>query len=86
MPAAISSMGLPSPTREMTSDSAKTVHWAVMGMTFFACRDRLENSVKSISKALAIASKNRPVPAAHLSFMAKFSTVPSVSTAMPFTS
>ena len=27
MPAAISSVGLPSPTRVMTSDSAKTVHW-----------------------------------------------------------
>ena len=56
MPAAISSMGLPSPTSVMTSDSAKTVHWAVMGMTFFAPRDRLENSGSVISKERAIAS------------------------------
>ena len=40
----------------------------------------------TLTLALAMASKNRPVPAAHLSFMAKFSTVPSLSTAMPFTS
>ena len=36
MPAAISSIALPSPTRVMTSDSAKTVHCAVIGMMFFA--------------------------------------------------
>ena len=56
MPAAISSMGLPSPTRVMTSLSANTVHCAVMGMTFLAVRDRLENSGSVISKLRAIAS------------------------------
>ena len=56
MPAAISSMGLPSPTSVMTSDSANTVHWAVMGMTFLAVRDRLENSGRLISKERAMAS------------------------------
>ncbi len=86
MPAAISSIGLPSPTREITSDSANTVHCEVMGITFFAASESLENSGSSISKARAIASKKRPVPAAQRSFMAKFSTVPSVSTQMPFTS
>ena len=78
MPAAISSRGLPSPTRVMTSDSAKTVHWAVMGITFLALRDSLLNSGRLSSKERAMASKKRPVPAAHLSFMAKFFTVPSV--------
>ena len=70
----------------MTSDSAKTVHCAVMGMTFFAVRLSLENSGRLSSKERAIASKKRPVPAAHLSFMAKFLTVPSVSMEMPLTS
>jgi len=86
IPAAISSIGLPSPTRVMTSDSAKTVHCAVMGMTFFAVRLSLENSGRLSSKERAIASKKRPVPAAHLSFIAKFLTVPSVSMEMPLTS
>ena len=86
MPAAISSVGLPSPTRVMTSDSAKTVHCAVMGMTFFAVRLRFENSGRLSSKAFAMASKKRPVPAEHLSFIAKFLTVPSVSMLMPLTS
>ena len=49
-------MGLPSPTRVMTSDSANTVHWAVMGITFLAVRDRLENSGRLISKLRAMAS------------------------------
>ena len=40
----------------MTSDSAKTVHCAVIGITFFAFSDSLENSSSSISKARAIAS------------------------------
>ena len=56
MPAAISSMGLPSPTRVMTSDSANTVHCAVMGITFFAPRLSLENSGSVISKERAMAS------------------------------
>ena len=70
----------------MTSDSAKTVHWAVIGMTFFAVRDRFENSGRLISKERAMASKKRPVPAEHLSFIAKLLTVPSVSMLMPLTS
>ena len=86
MPAAISSIGLPSPTSVMTSDSANTVHCAVIGMTFFAPNDSFEKSSRLISKLLAIASKNLPVPAEHLSFIAKFLTVPSVSMLMPFTS
>ncbi len=86
MPAAISSIALPSPTRVMTSDSAKTVHCAVIGMMFFAWRLSFEKSDRDISKLLAMASKKRPVPAAHLSFIAKFLTVPSVSMAMPLTS
>ena len=59
---------------------------AVIGITFFACSDSFENSDRDTSNALAIASKNLPVPAAHLSFMAKFFTVPSVSIAIPLTS
>ena len=70
----------------MTSLSAKTVHCAVMGMTFFAVRLRFEKSGRLSSNAFAIASKKRPVPAEHLSFIAKFFTVPSVSMLMPFTS
>ena len=49
---------LPSPTRVMTSDSAKTVHCAVMGMTFFADRDRFENSGRLISKERAMARRS----------------------------
>ena len=86
MPAAISSIGLPSPTSEITSDSAKTVHCAEMGITFFALSESLEKSPSDISNERAIASKKRPVPAAHLSFIAKFLTVPSVSIAMPLMS
>ena len=56
MPAAISFIGLPSPTSVMTSDSAKTVHCAVIGMTFFAVRESFENSGSVISKERAIAS------------------------------
>ena len=86
-PAAMSSIGLPSPTREMTSLSAKTVHWEVIGMMFLAFRGRAQKSSRSISKLLAMASKKRPVPAEHLSFIAKFMTVPSLgSMAMPLTS
>ena len=51
-----------------------------------ALRDSLLNSGRLSSKERAMASKKRPVPAAHLSFMAKFFTVPSVSMLMPFTS
>ena len=68
---AISSIGFPSPTSEITSLSANTVHCAVIGITFFARSASFENSVRSISNAFAIASKKRPVPAAHLSFIAK---------------
>ena len=56
MPAAISSIGLPSPTSVMTSDSAKTVHWAVMGMTFLAFSESFENSGSVISNERAMAS------------------------------
>ena len=56
MPAAISSGALPSPTSAITSDSANTVHWAVMGTAFFAFSDREENSSRLISKERAMAS------------------------------
>ena len=58
----------------------------MIGITFFAVRLSFENSGRLISKLRAIASKKRPVPAEHLSFIAKFLTVPSVSIEMPFTS
>ena len=70
----------------ITAQCAVFAASAVIGITFFAVRDRLENSSKDISNALAIDSKNLPVPAAHLSFIAKLSTVPSVSIAIPLTS
>ena len=53
---AISAIGLPSPTSEITSDSAKTVHCAVMGMGLCELSESLENSGSVISKAFAIAS------------------------------
>lgn len=57
-----------------------------MGMTFFALSESFEKSLKDNSNERAIASKKRPVPAAHLSFIAKFLTVPSVSIAIPLMS
>ena len=86
IPAAISSIGFPSPTSDITSLSANTAHCAVIGITFLADSESFEKSSRLISKALAIDSKKRPVPAAHLSFMAKLRTVPSVSIAIPLTS
>ena len=56
MPAAISSGALPSPTSAITSDSANTVHWAVMGTAFFAFSEREENSSRLISNERAMAS------------------------------
>ncbi len=50
----------------------------------FRLEERAPNSSRSTSRARAITSRKRPVPAAHLSFIAKFMTRPfsSMTTAL----
>ena len=61
---------------EMTSDSAKTVHMLEMVSSFSHVRPRRLISSISSSSVRAIISRNRPVPAAHLSFIIKPETWP----------
>ena len=65
--------------REMTSDSAKTVHMLEMVRSCFHSSPRRLISGRSSSRVRAIISRNRPVPAAHLSFMMKPLTAPASS-------
>ena len=63
--------------RDTTSDSAKTVQVELTDNDRVARRERSPIRSRSISSVLAITSRNLPVPAAHLSFMAKSATFPS---------
>jgi hypothetical protein len=65
----------------MTSDSANTVHMLLMLAGLRDARARPPNASVDTSNAFAVNSKNLPVPAAHLSFIKKFTTFP-FSTAM----
>ena len=60
----------------MTSDSANTVHVEEMVATFSDCSSKPDRSDTLQPKIDAITSRKRPVPAAHLSFIAKFSRSP----------
>src|SRR5680860_1445916 len=62
--------------RLTTSDSAKTVHWAFMGMDSLDLADISPNSWSETSRARLIASTKTPAPAAHFSFTAKSRTLP----------
>ena len=61
---------------DMTSDSANTVQVELMLMVPSAFASRSLRSATPTSSILAITSRKRPVPAAHLSFIRKFSSLP----------
>ena len=60
----------------MTSLSAKTVHMLDIFAGLSEVRDRGPKLSRSTSRACAITSRNRPVPAAHFSFITKSFTRP----------
>ena len=62
---------------ETTSDSANTVHMLEMVTSWCHCSPWRDSSSIGICSVRAMASRKRPVPAAHLSFITKFCTVPS---------
>ena len=76
-PHAMSSGDAPEAMREITSDSANTVHIELTERDLREARERWPIRSRSISSVRAITSRNRPVPAAHLSFIAKSVTLPS---------
>ena len=78
----MSSLLWSAPMRETTSDSAKTVQRLLMESLSPPWRESVPISSSSISRVLAITSRNRPVPAAHLSFITKSITLPLWSTFM----
>ena len=73
----MASRSAPRPIREMISDSAKTVQVEEIGSSAEAASARGPRSATSTPSRAAVCSRKRPVPAAHLSFMAK-------STGRPF--
>ncbi len=75
-PATISRVSLPSAISETTSLSANTVHMLLSVRFSRAPRSNSPSSAISTCRARAMASRKRPVPAAHLSFMAKSLTPP----------
>ena len=68
--------------RDTTSDSAKTVHMLEMVSSCSQCRPMRAISSRLSSRVRAISSRNRPVPAAHLSFITKLVTPPDSSRQM----
>ena len=66
---------LPCPIRHITSDSAKTVHMELI-FTFFPFRASSQRASGLTAMVFAMTSRKRPVPAEHLSFMAKSFTIP----------
>src|SRR5208282_130264 len=84
-PAMIAPRSTPWLIRLITSDSAKTVHIALIrcGSWPSACFARLSTWTP---RACPIVERKRPVPAAHLSFMTKSSTWPSAESRIPFAS
>ena len=63
-------------TRDTTSDSAKTVHMLEITTFSFHSSPFVLISSNESPSVLAIISRKRPVPAAHLSFIRKFFTAP----------
>ena len=60
MPATISSRGIPLEIKDITSDSAKTVHKLLILAGFCACKDMMPNSSRLISSARAIVEADFP--------------------------
>ena len=69
------SRGSPLPTKEMTSDSANTVHMLEMTVGCPAAAKRASSAWLTPNRS-AMISKKRPVPAEHLSFMTNLRTLP----------
>ena len=82
----MSAMGVSSATSDTTSLSANTVHMLDIFTSCRHSRPTRQNSSSGSSMARAVASRKRPVPAAHLSFMTKFTTPPASSRWMTFES
>ena len=76
---AMSSRGVPLPMRLMTSDSANTVHMDEMDVGA-PIRARRASSSWLTPRRFAMTSRNFPVPAEHLSFIANLTTLPPRST------
>ena len=74
-PARVSSLGMPSATRDIASDSPKTAQLVVTVMGFSAFRERGPMSLRSIWRTLAMTSRKRPLPAAHFSLATKLMTI-----------
>ncbi len=85
-PITTSSMRRPLASQPRISDSANTVHVVVIFTGFFAVWASGPRSPSGISRASEAAPRNRPVPAAHLSFMLKSMTWPSAPTLIAFVS
>ena len=75
-PAAMSGFSSLLAMSEMTSDSAKTEHMLAISRCFLLSSAAGPSSSRLISSERAIISRKRPVPAAHLSFIAKSVTSP----------
>ena len=71
MPATTSGTGAPLASWEMTSLSANTVQVLEISAGVSDCAARPPRASTSTFKIPAITSRNRPVPAAHLSFITK---------------
>ena len=84
-PRQIEFLSAPLASRPMTSDSAKTVHMLLMGWSSVSS-GMLQKSASLQPRWTAMFWRKRPVPAAHLSFMRKSSTLPFSSILMTFES
>ena len=76
MPARMSSTFSSEDNREITSDSANTAQVLLMDTGFWDFSESLPISSTCTSRTRDMASRNLPVPAAHLSFIIKFSRFP----------
>src|SRR3989339_8198 len=66
-------------SRPMISDSANTVHMALMTIPSAPCMAAAPNTSRPYPSLLAMTSRNFPVPAEHLSFISKRATRPFLS-------
>ena len=76
MPLMISRLSVSRDSWLMTSLSAKTVQVELMDTFLVDCAPSVPRSSTFTSSTRAITSRNRPVPAAHLSFMTKLVMTP----------
>jgi len=86
IPRATSRRSAPCEMRDMTSDSANTVHMLFIFSARFANMASAANSSRVNPSAAAITSKNRPVPAAQRSFISNLHRRPLSSREIAFVS